>query len=1266
MCFSFSLLSLLCSQYAFIQTSPNNQAGNRTSVMSATLMGLSTSSTYYVSFYVGVRLGGTVGEVTPNVTQSQVTLTYGSQTLWTSVQNIADSSGYMFVQTSTFTPSAASALFSFTVVSTVDIDHSILIDAVIVNPTVALPNATLAVGMTNTFEYPPIAGNSYDYNTPVTTTQPWTWTSGLGGRAMIGSPFDPPPPSTPPSGSQYAFVQTSPNGANFTSASMSAIITGLSSTTSYFVSFYWALRAQSNTAGGDIGAGNQTQSSFSVLVNGQVVYASAQNLNDSGGWIYTQTVAWQPVAVSNGQATVSFYVTSTTLQDHTVLFDDITVSLAGAIALPSLQDFESPYTSYVYNPPVTPQQPWTWNSPTGGGIGHTGGPWDPPAPIQPPSNAQYAYLQTGGTGNHTTWMSATLFNLTSGVTYTVSFYYATRAATTTADYTSTGNQTQSQLTLLINGQQVWQSVQNISDMAGWLYVAPVTFTGTGNVPIMFYVTSIGSDDHAILIDAVQFTSSLPTPTYFMYTGITYNFENPSLAFTSPYQYNPPTSVFQPFTWPMVITNVRNGGGGLAQVGGPWDPPAPSTPPSGTQYAFIQTSANSFAGLQLSNMSAVAQLSGNQNYYITFYFGARAANNDEVEPGWQTQSTLSVTVNGITVWTSGPNITDVAGWTYAQTSTFPGVQGPDAIYFIVQSTSNDDHAILIDAITIVAGTAPSLSSSAGGSPGYPPIVFRQGGIIVPDTLYDFETPAANSPQYAYCPNITTSPAQPWSFPLNPSSTTDFCLGGVAQSGSPFDPPPPTTAPNNIQYAFIQTSPNGDYGSQTSYMTAQLTQLTPQAQYTLQFYWAIRADKTVSDTTAGNVTQSLYSISYAGNIIYTSPSNLVDAGGWAPISVPFTASAASGNLIFNVTSLVNQDHSLLFDAVMVRSAAGPAAAFVQAATQYSFEYPQLSVGSQVQYYYNPQQTVLQPWAWYVPAGSFQGQGGVAAAGSPFDPPPPSTPPQGTQYGFVQVTPTNGGSLFSWMSANVSGLTANSNYYLSFYWAIRVQTVISDDTPGNVTSASFVVTLGGTTIYSSPTNLSDAGGWTQVYSNTFSAPNGIAPLTFTVTATAAADHALLFDNVQVTAGTSPGGGTVTPSSSTGSNPVSPTSSPSSTATIIATSSPAATSTNTVTSTPSTASTFVTSSSVATASGTTGVVASGGSSGLSHGAIAGIVIGSVVGALIICVVLFLLCAGGRRGKKAAREDGSSEPSHNNARWEQQEEGETTTHRSGDEVEMQ
>ena len=94
----------------------------------------------------------------------------------------------MFVQTSSFTPSATQNSFTFTVVSQNDMDHCILIDAVIIWPTAAQPAATLALGSLTDFENPVIEGQ-YDYNSLVWANQPWTWTAGLGGRAKIGSPF---------------------------------------------------------------------------------------------------------------------------------------------------------------------------------------------------------------------------------------------------------------------------------------------------------------------------------------------------------------------------------------------------------------------------------------------------------------------------------------------------------------------------------------------------------------------------------------------------------------------------------------------------------------------------------------------------------------------------------------------------------------------------------------------------------------------------------------------------------------------------------------------------------------------------------------------------------------------------------------------------------------------------------------------------------------------------------------------------------------------
>ena len=190
------------SQYGFIQVSPNG-AGLSTAVMYAVLSGLSTSTSYYVSFYWGVRVGGDNNEPSPNATMSTLTLTYGSQTVWASPSNIADSNGYAFVQTAAFTPTAAQATFAFTVNSADMLDQSILVDAVMIMPTNVDANGTVAVNSVTDFDSPVIEGD-FDYNTPVTPYQPWSWTPGQGGRAKLGGPFDPPAPSAPPSGNQVS------------------------------------------------------------------------------------------------------------------------------------------------------------------------------------------------------------------------------------------------------------------------------------------------------------------------------------------------------------------------------------------------------------------------------------------------------------------------------------------------------------------------------------------------------------------------------------------------------------------------------------------------------------------------------------------------------------------------------------------------------------------------------------------------------------------------------------------------------------------------------------------------------------------------------------------------------------------------------------------------------------------------------------------------------------------------------------------------------
>ena len=172
-------------------------------------------------------------------------MTLGGAQVYQSPQNLGDAGGWTFCS-GVVTPTATSALLLFQTVSTTINDTSILVDSVLVNPVSfvpvvgALSVATGAtVGTANSFETPVLNATTFGpllsmqmwmFNPPITSTQPWTFTNTLGGIAITGSPYDPPAPVTPPAGSQYAFLQTSPQDLIGTQrSSMSTTLTGLTS-----------------------------------------------------------------------------------------------------------------------------------------------------------------------------------------------------------------------------------------------------------------------------------------------------------------------------------------------------------------------------------------------------------------------------------------------------------------------------------------------------------------------------------------------------------------------------------------------------------------------------------------------------------------------------------------------------------------------------------------------------------------------------------------------------------------------------------------------------------------------------------------------------------------------------------------------------------------------------------------------------------------------------------------------------------------------------
>ena len=132
-----------------------------------------------------------------------------------------------------------------------------------------------------------------------------------------------------------------------------------------------------------------------------------------------------------------------------------------------LGNFESPLPpngAYIYNPPVTPIQPWTW--PGFGGVGVSGHDFDPPPPTQPPSPAQYGFIQISPS-NAPDWYNSSMWTNVTGLTanqqYNLSWYSGVR-------YDSgTGNQTTSQETVLFNNVPIWMSAPTLAMRAAGSY-----------------------------------------------------------------------------------------------------------------------------------------------------------------------------------------------------------------------------------------------------------------------------------------------------------------------------------------------------------------------------------------------------------------------------------------------------------------------------------------------------------------------------------------------------------------------------------------------------------------------------------------------------------------------------------------------------------------------------------------------------------------------------------------------------------------------------
>ena len=1178
------------NQYAFIQTSPNNVAGMRVSNMTAALTGMTSGTSYNISFWYAARSEGYTG----NATQSQMTVTVGSVQVWQSPAAILDLSGWTFAW-GVFTAPAASAALMFNVVSTSDNDHSVDVDTVLVMPTATGTPLSGAITPTsyaslsfeapvlNTSYYGPgLSLQSYAYNPLITSLQTWAWTPLQGGVAFTGSPWDPPAPVTPPQGAQYAFIQVSPrNALQDQSSNMSTLLTGLTSGTAYSINFFWATRS---------GYGQTSQ--LTIWANGAVVWQSLSTLADtSGGWLNNNTNSF---TASGPTASLLFQVQSLTNSDGAILIDAITIGPPFVLPVGYLTVgtpasgfcngfFEAPAVGYTYNPTQTALQPWVWPANLGG-LAASGSPWDPPYPgtpnDSPPSPNQYAFLQTSpnnAPGMQVTNMTATLAGLIGGQSYTLTFWYASRG--------SGYNNTQSTMTLYLAGTAVWQSPVNISDLSGWTFVSTTFTANAAALTLMFGVVSTSNGDHAVLVDSVYVAPTLaPPPTSGSVTppiGAPLSFESPSL---NPTVYGAPTNGLQYYIYNPLITpnqpwTFTPSQGGIGISGCAWDPPPPTAPPQGVQYAFLQVSPHSALGDASSNMStSISGLSFGYPYAISFFYGTRN--------GYGQTSSLTVWVNGVSVYQSAQNLADSAGWQAASTSTFfVPAAGTATLLFQVQSLSNSDGAILIDAVSVFS----------------PPTALPLYNITVGSPFGFFESPTGIS--YIYNPPLSV--LQPWLWTVP--------QGGVGTAGSPWDPPYPNTpnddSPSPNQYAFIQTSPNNAVGMRVSNMTTGLVGLTAGTSYTVSFWYAARGS-------GYQATQSQLTLFISGVQVWQSTGNILDQSGWVAVSQSFTASAASLVLLFNVVSQSDSDHAVLVDTVLVTPTLSPpltiGSVSPTASAQLSFEMPTLNgslygAGLTLQSYaYNPLISSLQPWAWTAY------QGGVAITGSPWDPPAPIAPPDGVQYAFLQTSPHNAlQDQRTSMSTTVTGLTAGSSYGVSFYWATRA---------GYATTSQLSVLANGAAVYISVFNLTDAAGWQPATSAFSFAATAQTTLQFQVVSLTNSDGAVLIDKVSIVSSSAP---PAPPPSSTGP---------------AATAASSSSAPLTAAVQPSSAAAMASSMGLSSTAGCTcpSNSCSSSSSGLSGGSIAGIVIGSVVGAALLCCLL-ILCLRAERGGKSGTDTNSA-----------------------------
>lgn len=177
--------------YGFIQTP---SGGSLVSNMSTSIAGLIGGQQYSLTWSLSVRWDNGIGATTT----SRINVWMGDTLMWQSRPNYNTTQWEAF--SVSFVARTTSQLLIFQVVATQNVDRSILIDSVLVQPANFVAPGTLNAllggsSIPNSFESPVLDGPSYGlgvtlqgyvYNPMKTLTQPWEWTPLLGGIAVLG------------------------------------------------------------------------------------------------------------------------------------------------------------------------------------------------------------------------------------------------------------------------------------------------------------------------------------------------------------------------------------------------------------------------------------------------------------------------------------------------------------------------------------------------------------------------------------------------------------------------------------------------------------------------------------------------------------------------------------------------------------------------------------------------------------------------------------------------------------------------------------------------------------------------------------------------------------------------------------------------------------------------------------------------------------------------------------------------------------------------